>query len=421
LYNQHQENYVKIEHQLLSCYKNYANQTTIVNLLEYWIFSVVVIYSSYGLKGVKGYFSSIQKDPVLFSYEFESNINSRAIPNVSKFSFMVKWLPFSLRLPAAPVNSFFDRISVKYTALLIRSIPATLDRNLEKRITEIVKLYLSSMNICVNNETSLNIPKVFTSIQIGKAGLKTEIYCSPYELMQFNTRGNIFLLNKKIEIIGYQHGGGYGVVNIGYISHFEKKISKIFYGWGLLEQNVHQYRYKKIHNFKKKKGRVIWLESDKLSAVLSIFYPLHYDLSLILKDIEYIYSELQMFGGKYYSKSYPGYLESNRYISMRGEKIGTEDRSEDIIKQNDIIIFDSCMSSMIYFCIENDMRFIIICNRNTKEYFTDRMAKWVDILRKNSFLFFSDEVGQLSTRLHEISSENTIPDEVASYHKKIFL
>jgi len=49
------------------------------------------------------------------------------------------------------------------------------------------------------------------------------------------------------------------------------------------------------------------------------------------------------------------------------------------------------------------------------------MKEWSEILIKNKFLFFSDEVGQLSIWLHELSSRNTIPDEVVSYHKKFFI
>ena len=56
---------------------------------------------------------------------------------------------------------------------------------------------------------------------------------------------NLFLLDRKLRVLGFQHGGGYDIFQIDYFAEYEKRLSDLFFGWGFSEHNKPQKKFKK--------------------------------------------------------------------------------------------------------------------------------------------------------------------------------
>jgi len=428
----HQESFDKIKYQLSLLYKDYSNKKVIVNLFEYWVLSFRLIYCAYGIKGLKAFFRSKQTDPLAFSSEYEFQFKKDLGTQIRKINF--KWLfklivfvPLGFRLPGSPNILAFDRLRSKYTTLTVRAVPIVKDRVLEEKIIDIINLYLSETNIDlkIENVSQLCLPNIFKSRQAIQGNAKKQsIRCAPVELMNFNGTEDIFLINNKLKIIGFQHGGGYDNFDMDLQCFFEKKISSIFYGWGLSGNNLHQTRFLR-KNIKSlltaTENRVVWIESPRYTKLFEYYYPLGYAEINDLNISSYIFNELKESGVKYYNKPYFNEYRTDKYRGKRGEVIDANGKAESQIKQGDLIIFDNCSQSLIYYCIENNIMFIIVSCKDLEKHYTDEMRKWHKVLRKNNLFFFSNELTLLSNKIRELSSNYKTPKDVIDFHYKKFI
>ena len=428
----HHKSYHKVRYKLKFLYKHYSNEKVIVDLFEYWILSLNLIYCSYGADGLKRYLRGGQKDPVVFSYEYEFKAETGLVSQATKINIkglfrLLNFFPLNLRFPGSPNTCFFDRFLAKYTSLIARSIPTYADKNLEKNVVDVVNLYLSEVGIDVelSNDEYICIPSVFRSRQLKRGSSKIlNVKCAPVELMHFNGSENIFLMKNKLEVIGFQHGGGYDNIDLDLALSFEKKISSVFYGWGLSENNTHQHRFARKSTRlaqRANKGRVIWVESPRDTKLIAYYYPLAYAIKKDTNVASYIFSELKESNVGYYSKPYSDELRSDKYIGKRDRVIDGNKKAEDVIRKGDLVIFDNCMHSLIYYCIENNIMFIIVSCKSLEIHYTDEMRKWYKVLRRNNLFFFPNEEKLLRSKICELSLNYTISKDMADYHYEKFI
>ena len=428
----HNKVYNKVNSQLNALFENYSNKGAIITLFEYWVLTFRLVYCAYGANGLRAYLNSKYKDPLDFSYNYEIGrktdlvIQSKKINSKFLFRFLDS-MPLNLRFPGSPKTLLFDRLRARYTSLIVRSIPIKKDKILEKKIKDILNLYLLEAGVSENIDVDeINgIPNIFISKQ--NSGIHSKILsirCAPVELMHFNGNEDILLKNNKLEIFGYQHGGGYDNFDLDVILSFEKKLSTIFYGWGFSHHNIHQTRYSRKNTFSPKtakKNRVIWVETPKDTKLIAYYYPVAVTERTDINVVPYIFKELNQSGITYFNKPYNDALRSDRYDGKRGIVFDGNENAEDLIEQGDLIIFDNCMHSLIYSCIENDILFIIVSNESLKRHYTAEMKKWFEILRSNRLFFFPNEIKFLSNRICELSSNYIMPQEVVEYHHKKFI
>ena len=428
-FESHKKSYVKIKKSLAYLYQDYANSEVIISLFEYWLFSISTLHKSYGNEGLSEFLRSKGNDPISYSYLHEFDIEEEPSCNVKvKKGFILridKYFPVQYRLPSAPSTGFFSSLLVRYTKLLVSQLPRDSDKNLVVKINEIIHLYLLYAGIKIDQSLiNQNIPDVFKSQQIKCNNLReVRLNCAPIEIMQFKGYECILLLNRKIDIFGYQHGGGYDIAHNDPLTYFEKKVSNRFIGWGFSEENVHQTRYfssQDISSAIKKIGKVIWIESSKDSKFTSYCYPVLFDVKQRNEIPKYIHNELVECGVEYFNKKYPGKLESNRYKGMRGTVISCDQIAEKTLIKGDIVIFDNCMHSLIYYCLENNILFLIVDKRDDVQYYTHKMFLWYQVLRKNNLLFHNDECGLLGKRIKEFDSSRKLPEDVYKYYKNMF-
>ena len=425
----HRESYVEIEGALTVCYQGYVNSKTIITLFEYWLFSINSIFCSYGTIGLDKFLLSRCKDPISFSYLYEFGLEEE-IKDKSHLTrnFIVKfdkYFPLNYRLPGAPAIGFSTTLRCRYTKLLTLQLLLDFDKSLAEKITDIACLYLFYLGIEIDkSKVRQSLPNIFTSKQIKCKNLnETRLDCAPIEIMQFKGFEYIILLNRIINIHGYQHGGGYDIVQNDPLTYFEKKISNRFYGWGFSQDNVYQTKYKadqNIYENTKRNNKVIWIESSRDSKLTAYHYPCAFDTKKDFEIPKYIYYELKKYGKKYYNKPYPGVLMSSRYKNFRGVIIPSNQSAEKILAPSDIAIFDNCWHTLIYYCLENNILFLIVDKRDVVQYYTHKMLLWYQLLRKNNLLFHNDECGLLSKRIKEFDYCRKLPKQVYKYYKNMF-
>ena len=426
--NSHKEGYLRIKESLDLIYQDYVNRDKIVSLFGYWLFSLSTLHRCYGNKGLKEFLLSSNNDPISYSYFNEFGIQERLTDNLKKNYKLIIWIdryfPISYRLASAPSVGFFSRLLIKHTSLLVSQLPCKYDNNLALKITEIINSYLLDFGIKMNKDLiSKNIPDVFVSNQIECNNLRqVNLETAPIEILQFKSFENIFLFSRKINLIGHQHGGGYDVACNDPLTYFEKKITNEFIGWGFSEQNAHQTKYSATRKISRRNndGRIIWIESSNDSKFTAFCYPVLFEIKQDKEIVKYIHKELIENGVNYFNKKYPGKLESNRYERIRGSIIPSDKDVENLLIKDDIVIFDNFMHTLMYFCLENEILFLVVEKRDAIKYYTPKMLSWYKLLRKNGLVFHDDEHSLLAKRIEAIEEQRTLPKEVYSYYKNLF-
>ena len=88
------------------------------------------------------------------------------------------------------------------------------------------------------------------------------------------------------------------------------------------------------------------------------------------RKINYIHSELQIYGQQYFRKPYPGLMKSEFYEDLKCDIING--KPEEFFFRGDLDLFDTCLHRLILFCIENEILFIIIDDRNIYKHMKNK-------------------------------------------------
>lgn len=424
------EKYKSIEDKILILYKEYENKNRISILLEYWFFNIRSTFLIFGKKGLKEFLKSKFYNPIRYSVWKISKDDNYILdfdvkPNAIKF-FLINIFHKSLFLSGAKSNTLLDKVISKITRSIIKSIPINKDLKLREEIVNLSFEYFSDIDIDGLEELILNkLPVLFFSkpVTLSKKIINLNVECAASLFLEFNNYENIFLLNKNIFLKGYQHGGGYDTFLISYFENFEKSLCNQFFGWGLSEKNIRQHRFRSMLKNKEKssKKRIVWVEESEIPFFCSTLLPCHYFQSKNLKSTEYIYKELKNLSFNYFNLAHP-VLPSDKYKKFRGNLLKRKTRrGESIIKQSDIGIFDSSVSTLLYFFVENKMPYIQVIDRLEFELFTQKQKDWINLLRESDLCCFNDEIGRLSYCIEKIMNDNyEIPHKVINFYRNFF-
>ena len=151
--------------------------------------------------------------------------------------------------------------------------------------------------------------------------------------------------------------------------------------------------------------------------------PQHHYQSISRETKNYIFNELR-YGNFQYSSLYHPDLKSNLYNKLRKDDyaISGNGPSEDLIMQDDILIFDNSGATLIHFAIENEISFYQIISRLDFENFTDLQKEFFLILYKYDFGIFNDEENKLSNSISKIklNSNHSLPKELIDFYERTF-
>jgi len=423
----HSSQFNKIEKDLLELYKSYRNKEKIVALLEYWLFAIKHIKEVYGNQGLKKLTETIETSPLRYAFYFEFNsvINLNMKKGHLIFLRIILFFFSKLKLPGASGVSIFSKILNKISSWAARSLVNKTSIRKKEKLNQILRDYFQDNDASLSEVLSQRLPEVFYSDPI-KSNQISDLVLegSSHSFMDFFGYEKFLLLDCYIQVEGYQHGGGYDSFHQDYYSLFEKNLCDKFIGWGFAEENIKQTRYSGIKEKRSMQNleRVIWIERPKYPRLMKPMNNGQYIQHKSLKVIETIGSALNLSGIEYYSATYPSNLKSNDYRDCRGLHLNNQTlRTENELTSNDILIFDSSAASLIHFCIENKLKFFIIIDRESSNFFTPKKEEWFNLLRKHGYAFYDEESLELSKAIKKAYNPSTIyPEEIYRFNKEVF-
>jgi hypothetical protein len=271
------------------------------------------------------------------------------------------------------------------------------------------------------------LPAVFFADQVSLFREKVlRVDCSAVSFMDFAGYENLLLFDRRLDVTGRQHGGGYDMFAVDYFLLFEKTLSDRFIGWGMSGENERQHKYRTANRRASTLGgkkRLIWVERSLCPRIWSLLNPILYAQHNDRAVIEYVYRELTAARRGFFNLEYPGRMGSPDYAGMRGELLtSVTARGEDAIRTDDVVLFDMSGGSLIHHCIDNEITFVVVIRREDMPYFTEPKREWLNILRCSDLAFYDDEVGLLSRRLGEMLADDyELPADVRKYHRERFI
>ena len=212
---------------------------------------------------------------------------------------------------------------------------------------------------------------------------------------------NFFFKSKNIRIIGHQHGHGYNCFKNNIFYKIEKNISEKFIQ--LFPLNNFFGRFSKKELSYSLKPRIIWALRRKISK---------FDLSLLndfgeimnyKKGLSLLDKKISNLNNSFFSINNNNYLYKPKYcnkVSKKNEKI------ENYIKKNDILLFDSIGPSLIHFAILNNVIFYFFLSKKySKKNLNIKYYNFLNALYQNKFIFYFHEFNEFKNEMYKIQKD----------------
>jgi len=431
IYEEHKRQFALISPWLEVYYRGYINRDKITSLLSYWLYAYRCILTCYGIECAKHFCRSDFGSHLRFAYfyEYGSQVNLKLKKTKCTFLFRVAAeLIGNSYLPGGRIRSVYSKCLWRITKLLAISAPITVQAprkaELLSKLVDCFEGYNASVIMKCFKDA---LPPVFFADQINLFVNKAlRVDCSASTFMDFCGYENLFLLGRRLQVVGRQHGGGYDMFTDDLLSFFEKELCDRFIGWGMSCSNERQHRYPigDLPSTSDTGGkRLIWVEHCRVPSIMFLMSPTMYLQTSRRTAIHYLYNELVAAGREYSSLAYPFQLKSSDYVGMRGNELSSQSgRGEEVFCANDVVIFDVAGASLIHYCIEHEIIFLLVLCREDLLHFTETAKEWLNVLRRSGLVFFEDEIHLLSRRLDEIMSDKfDLPANVKRYHKNMFV
>ena len=429
----HKERFVSIEQKLDIFYSEYKNKRKIIKLVYIWLFFVKALHDTYGIDVLKAFLLSEFNCPNRFAINYELGVDLNNKQNPYKFKYLfyifINFLSKPL-LPGAIVNGVLKKLRWRFAKWIISQIPEKSDLSRKNEfINYIIEYFDNSFDGEFEQLIKNAIPTVFYSKPV-KTLIKSNLILegSPWSIFDFQGFERIFLIQRPVTIKGSQHGGGHNTYISEVGEDIEEELADTYYGWGLSENlNHRQPRYSKRERklTKNTNGRrVLWIEKARVSTWCKFVWPYQYQVWIESETVKYIANELQNAQIEYYNLPHThNDFRSNKYDGLRGKELDNlTGLGEDIIGNNDIVIFDIITSSLIHYCIEHEILFIFVVPRSSVEYYTSNQKEWFDVMRNANLVFYNDENDRMGKALIKlIDSKAEMPIELRKYHNRKFI
>lgn len=431
LYQEHEKHFGSISDWLAEYYTGYSNRDKIIALLSYWLYAYRCIVACYGIEGAREFCRSGFGSHIRFAFFHEYGIDlGRKLPAISNrlWFHIAAGMMSTAYLPGGRVRSIYSKLAWRLTRLAATRAPVTVHKSRKDALIEKLAGCFEGMDAGVSEEWFADaLPAVFSADQIDVLRRKSlRVDCSTVSFMDFVGYENLLLFDRRLDVTGRQHGGGYDMFAVDYFLLFEKTLSDRFIGWGMSGENERQHKYRitdRRANMPGGKKRLIWVERSLCPRIWFLLNPIFYAQQNDRAVIEYVYRELTAVQRGFLNLEYPGRMGSPDYAGMRGELLtSVTARGEDAIRTDDIVLFDISGGSLIHHCIDNEIAFVVVNRREDMPYFTEPKREWLNILRRSGLAFYDDEVGLLSRRLSDMLADDyELPADVRKYHRERFI
>lgn len=368
-------------------YSKFKNGDKIIKLLIIWLsqyhFFCITYYKS---KYFKKFL--ISKNSLLFSAEKMTGNKYEVItPKKNNFFCFISlciassFKYFVLRGYGYDEQKFLSRYLSFISRFFLRYLPFVIDQVRKKTLVNILSKYLSKKDF---KYLDLSLPDIFFSKEIKLLSKKDKhIKTSPHVFWDLDGYEKILLIENKIHIHGFQHGGGYELKK-DLIRFYETIMADYYWFWGFGDLNIIQHRYKKaIKNDKKsnKINRILWIERPSIAEIYKFLMPKFFIELHDTKIINFIETELKNYKKKKFRIVYKERL-SDLYQNSVIKLISDERKPELIIKKNDLVIFDHINHSLIYFCLCRNISFL--CVIDLKKYSNNYDKNYINFLKSRN-------------------------------------
>jgi hypothetical protein len=280
-------------------------------------------------------------------------------------------------------ESFYLRFLFFISQFFLRYLPSKTNHIRKEALIYILSNYLNKIDLKYLN---LALPDIFFSEEIKLFFKKDKhINTSPNAFWDFDGYEKILLIENKICISGYQHGGGYELKK-DLLKFSEIIMSDYYYFWGFGDLNIFQHRYKRIkkHNLKHNKiNRILWIERSNLPEMFKFLIPDFFKENNDSKIINFIENELKDWKREKFR--IPHKLRLSNLYQNSNIKIISDERIPDlIIKNNDLVIFDHINHSLIYFCLCRNITFL--CVMDLKKYTKNYDKNYINFLKSRNLI-----------------------------------
>lgn len=375
-------------------------------LLEEWFFSLDYYLYKEGIK--KLYLIDNNEDTLprrILDFYTIKDLNHKIIKKKYKykniylkkilfyFFSLIKIRKLSFSRSNILLTKIRDRISHLYLMYYIVPKKLKTDEDLKKNFKK--KILEKNCNILLKKFLIKNFLDLF--FINSKNNEVTEIYIYPHSILYENIFFKLFLTFNNFKIIGYQHGAGYGQFPKDRLYTIEKGISDKFIDWFPINKSKYIGRFEKINLKPSSISKIYWLDSG-LGSSYECLYEKSYFKSLIKskKFIKKLDSGFKKIKNLYYVPH-----KRSSFKNLKTKAYIVEQKIENFIAKNDIIIFDVVASTFMYFCIINRIKFYIITEKNVNDISGISLdyKKFLLKLEKKGILFQQNKIKNLVKKL----------------------
>jgi hypothetical protein len=244
------------------------------------------------------------------------------------------------------------------------------------------------------------IPNEFFSESFSEnISLPKYIIGSPVSFLDFNGIYLRLLLQPfKLKLVGFQHGGAYGEWMNNEIESFEKSVCNEYYGWGLMDLNIIQNKYKRYQR-NNNGNSIFWIGRDLVYASEKTnFHSEMNEHFLEFDHINFFRQKLIKFSILFMPHPRSGVHKYSSFFS-NDEVIKFENTEYGIARFGKLVIFDCLSHSLLYFCIYNKIPFIILLKFIPLNHLTIKAKKFYLFLAEKQVLFEEKEFSTLGFNL----------------------
>ena len=381
------------------------------------------IRDSYGVESIEKLLKSNSHCFFSYSWMLEYGEDVTHVDLKKKKNRVIAWM-FSLLqsnflMNGANGSTIKSKFLLRLTRVHIKYIDPSINIERKDLLLDIVGDYFSDIKQLHTCQFIGELtPRIFFANQVPCNKPVIKIESAPTVFLEFSGYEEIFLKKSICYLIGRQHGGGYGSHAVDLLFDYERKISDKFLGWGLSSDNLKQHKYERVNaRISNHLRKVVWVERPRLPKYYCYLWQ-YFDECVI----PYIYRELKKSDNVCMSLPYPGFARSDKYKGFRFNEINNQEYGESNIGLNDIAIFDTCSASLIYYCIENKIAYIIVISRKDMEYLSEKQTEWLNLLRKHGMAFYENEIDGLSSSINKIlqQKEYVAHKEIIEFHSQVF-
>lgn len=313
-------------------------------------------------------------------------------------------------MPAGVSNRISDKIKFKLLFNKISSVKIKTDPDFKKSFFDACSIHFDLKTVKILEQI---VPDIFFST--GLASCKSLPYVlkgSPLSFLDFHYNYlKLLLQSRNVEIIGVQHGGVYGEWIDNPYEKFEKKISDSYYGWGFLDHNIIQNRFKKNPKQIAEREGVFWFGRDDCYVSKNVNFGNQFgEHNQDVNHIEFFYNFFKNVDFKFLPHPrinptiYKKIIVDSRYVY-------TND-SIQYVANAKLVVFDCLSHTLMYYCLFNRIPFIIVLNKWPIDQLSCSAMEFYTELLNNGLLLFKEDVA--------ISEKLQLLTEKISTNKSVF-